>query len=58
MIQINGKIRAKVSVPLYCDEESVKKAAMQSEKIKESISGRSIIKMIFVKNKMLSIVSK
>ena len=58
MIQINGKIRDKISVPLDSDEESVKKAAMQSEKIKESISGRSIIKMIFVKNKMLSIVSK
>jgi leucyl-tRNA synthetase len=58
MIQVNGKIRDKVSVALDCDEETVKKEAMQSEKIKQLLAGRQVVKMIFVKNKMLSIVCK
>ncbi len=58
MIQVNGKIKDKVRVALDCDEETVKQEAMQSEKIKQLLSGRQIIKMIFIKNKMLSIVCK
>jgi leucyl-tRNA synthetase len=58
MIQVNGKIKDKINVALDCDEEEVKKEAMQSEKIKQLLAGHQIVKTIFVKNKMLSIVSK
>jgi leucyl-tRNA synthetase len=58
MIQVNGKIKDKVNVALDCDEEEVKREAMQSEKIRQLLAGRQIVKMIFIKNKMLSIVSK
>jgi leucyl-tRNA synthetase len=58
MIQVNGKIKDKINVALDCEEEEVKKEAMQSEKIKHLLAGHQIVKMIFVKNKMLSIVSK
>jgi leucyl-tRNA synthetase len=58
MIQVNGKIKDKISVALDCDEEEVKNEAMQREKIKQLLAGRQIVKIIFIKNKMLSIVSK
>ena len=58
MIQVNGKIKDKVNVEPDCDEETVKKAALQSEKIKLLLKDRQVVKMIFVKNKMLSIVCK
>jgi leucyl-tRNA synthetase len=58
MVQINGKIRDKVAVPLDCDEETVKAKALQSEKVRQHIDGRQVVKMIFIKNKMLSIVCK
>ncbi|HEX7502734.1 MAG TPA: leucine--tRNA ligase, partial [Acidobacteriota bacterium] len=58
MIQINGKIRDKVSVAPDCEEETVKAAALRSEKTKQTLAGRQVVKMIFIKNKMLSIVSK
>jgi len=58
MIQINGKIRDKVSVAMDCDEETVKAEALRSEKTKQMLAGRQVVKMIFIKNKMLSIVSK
>ncbi len=56
MIQVNGKIKDKVVVELDSDEETVKKAALQNEKIQALLRERKIVKMIFVKNKMLSIV--
>jgi len=58
MIQINGKIRDKISVALDCDEETVKAEALRSEKTKQLLAGRQVVKMIFIKNKMLSIVSQ
>jgi leucyl-tRNA synthetase len=56
MVQVNGKIKDKVTVPLDCDEETVKTAALASEKTRQLLAGRQVVKMIFVKNKMLSIV--
>jgi len=58
MVQVNGKIRDKVIVPLDCDEETVKAEALRSAKTRQSIEGKQVLKMIFVKNKMLSIVCK
>jgi leucyl-tRNA synthetase len=58
MIQVNGKIKDKINVALDCDEEEVKNKAMQREKIKLLLAGRQVVKIIFVKNKMLSIVCK
>ncbi|HSQ35537.1 MAG TPA: class I tRNA ligase family protein, partial [Candidatus Binatia bacterium] len=56
MVQINGKIKDKVTVALDCDEETVKREALQSEKTRQALAGRQVVKMIFIKNKMLSIV--
>ncbi len=58
MIQVNGKIRDKIYVALDATEEEVNQMALQSEKVKVHIAGKQIIKSIFVKNKMLSIVIK
>ena len=58
MVQVNGKIRDKVVVPLDCDEETVKAAALRSEKVRQHLAGRPVVKVVFVRNKMLSIVCK
>jgi leucyl-tRNA synthetase len=58
MVQVNGKIKDKVTVALDSDEETVKAAALASERIRPLLAGRQVVKMIFVKNKMLSIVCK
>jgi leucyl-tRNA synthetase len=58
MIQVNGKIRDKIIVNLDEKEEIVKEMACQSERVKQYIDGKQIIKTIFIKNKMLSIVVK
>ena len=58
MIQVNGRIKDKVTVPLDWDEETVKAEALGREKVRQLLAGRQVVKMIFVKNKMLSIVCR
>ena len=58
MVQVNGKIRDKIIVEQDEKEEKVKGIAFQSERVKQYTDGKQIIKTIFIKNKMLSIVVK
>ena len=56
MVQINGKIRDKLIAPLDESEENLKAAAMASEKVIQHLEGKEIIKVIFIKNRMISFV--
>lgn len=58
MVQVNGKIRDKIVVGMDETEAAVKEAAFRSEKTRLYTEGKQIIKTIFIKNKMLSIVVK
>jgi len=56
MVQINGKIRDKLIVPMDESEENLKAAAMASEKVTQYLEGKEIVKVIFIKNRMISFV--
>ncbi len=58
MVQINGKIRDKISCSPDCTQEKVEEKALKSDKINSFIQGKKIIKTIYIKNKMLSLVIK
>ena len=55
VVQVNGKIRSKFSVPVDSPEDMVKEKALADEKIKNYTQGREIKKVIVVKNKLVSI---
>ena len=55
-IQVNGKVRGTVKIALDEDEASVKEKAKNA--IKDSLDGKTIIKEIYVKNKIFNIVVK
>ncbi len=57
-IQINGKLKAKLSITLDEAEETVKKAVHENEVIQSSLAGKTIVKEIYVKNKIYNIVVK
>ena len=57
-IQINGKLKAKLSITLDETEETVKKAVHENEVIQSSLAGKTIVKEIYVKNKIYNIVVK
>jgi leucyl-tRNA synthetase len=58
MIQINGKIRDKIMMNFNEDEETVREVALESDNVKRHLQGKKIEKIIFIKNRMLSLVVK
>jgi len=57
-IQINGKVRATLEVAADSSEEELKELALHDENVKKWLDGKEIVKVIYVKGKLLSIVIK
>ncbi len=58
VVQINGKIRAKLSVPADIEQADAVAMAKADEKVAAEIAGKNIIKEIYVKGKLVNIVAK
>ncbi len=56
VIQVNGKLRSRVTVPSDADEDAIKAAALADEKTKGFYVGKTIRKVIVVKDKLVNIV--
>ena len=57
VVQVNGKLRERLTVAKDADEETVKSLALQSPKVLEHTDGKTIRKIIFVPGKLLNIVA-
>lgn len=58
VVQVNGKLKAKLMIPVDADKEAVFAMAFADEKVKETVDGKNIIKQIYVPNKLVNIVAK
>jgi len=56
-IQVNGKLRSKLIVSKEITEEEIKNLALIDDKVKSYTEGKNIKKVIYVKNKLLNIVT-
>ncbi len=57
-VQVNGKLRATIAFPIDSSQEDVKPSVFADEKVIKFTEGKSIVKEIFVKNKIYNIVVK
>ena len=57
-VQINGKVRYKVTVPSDADEKQIEDTVLKDEKLKNYTEGKSIAKIIVIKKKIINIVVK
>ena len=57
-VQVNGKLRAKITVNKDEDDEVVKQEALAQDNVKTHTDGKNIVKIIVVKNKIVNIVVK
>ncbi len=58
VLEVNGKVRDKIKFPKGTDKEAVEKFALEDPKVKKFIDDKKIVKVIFVKDKLLNIVIK
>lgn len=57
-IQVNGKIRSKINIPSDLSEEEIKKISLDNPDIQSYLEGKTIIKVIVVKGRLVNIVVK
>ena len=58
VFQVSGKIRDRIQLPMNISQEEAEKAGFASPKVAEWAQGKTIVKKIFVPNKLLNIVVK
>ena len=58
VVQINGKLKDKLSVPNNMDKAELEEMTMNSEKVQALLEGKTVVKVIVVPNKLLNIVVK
>lgn len=57
-VQVNGKLRATIEVPLNSEQDAVRPIIFADERVMKFVDGKQIVKEIFVKNKIYNIVVK
>mgnify|MGYP003290843408 CR=1 FL=1 len=57
-IQVNGKIKNRINVASDLDEEGIKSAALADEAIVQATEGKTIVKVIVIKGRLVNIVVK
>ena len=57
-VQVGGKLKGTIIVPVDSDQESVVEAAKANEKVAKAIAGMQIVKVIHVKNKLVNLIVK
>lgn len=56
VVQVNGKIKAKLMIPVDGDKDEILSMAAAEEKVKEAVDGKTIRKQIYVPNKLVNFV--
>lgn len=56
IVQVNGKLRAKINVTNDSDQQAIEQTALADEKIKQYTKGKTVRKIILVPNKLVNVV--
>ena len=56
VVQINGKVRARVEVDRDTDKQELESIALSNDRIRQLIEGKTVKKVIVVPNKLVNIV--
>ena len=58
VVQINGKVRGKINLPIDTPEDEVKAKAKEIDNVSKYLEGSEIVKEIYIKNKLVGFVIK
>jgi leucyl-tRNA synthetase len=58
VLQVNGKVRAKIDLPAGTGKKALESIAMENERIRQWIDGKTLVKLISVPDKLVNIVVK
>ena len=56
VVQVNGKVRGRVSVPADASEDAVKAAALAEDNVSRHLAGKTVRRVIIVPGKLVNVV--
>lgn len=56
VLQVNGKVRSKMSVPVDAGEQELERFALADENVRRHVEGKQVVNVIVVKNKLVNVV--
>ena len=57
-VQVNGKVRAKVSMPVGIDDQATERLARENDRVSELLVAKELVKVVIVPGKMINFVVK
>jgi len=57
VLQVNGKVRSRIEVPVTLGDEDLEKAALADERVQRFLEGKPVKKVIVVKGKLVNVVA-
>ena len=58
VVQVGGKVRANITVPVDADNDAVVAAAMANEKVQKFTAGMTLVKSIVVPGRLVNLIVK
>ncbi len=58
VLQVNGKVRANIQLPVNTSDAEIEKSALANENVQRFTHGKTIVKVIVIKQKLVNIVVK
>ncbi len=56
VVQVNGKLRSQVQVPVDADEAAIRAAALADANVQRFVEGKPVRKVIVVKGRLVNVV--
>ena len=56
IVQVNGKLRGKITVPIHADQQTIEAQALQHENVLRMIADKTVKKIIVVPGKLVNVV--
>jgi len=57
-VQVNGKVRGRITVPADASEKDIEEAALASAVIQPHLAGKQVVKVIVARGRLVSVVVK
>ena len=57
-VQVNGKVRGRITVPREASEDLVKRVALEDPKVREHLAERKVAKVVVVPGRLVSVVAR
>ena len=56
VVQVNGKVRDRITVPVDVSDEAAKEIALASDRVKAHLEGKTVLKVVVVPGRLVNIV--